>query len=409
MSQTDDNFITSVTVHPDSLSDHHRIELKLRALKPAVQTNTITKRDFRNIDTDALRNDITSVCSDMCACTNDRQADELVHVYNTCLTDCLDKHAPWRNVRVRDTTPHPWYDTDIDRNKKRKQENVWRRTKLEIHRQLYITARDECTALISARKTDYFRNQLEKASNKNMFRLQRSLDGQRVQQQPEFRLAAQECELFSRFFRGKIDNLLSGLQYINDIDRPSDEIRCFTDCIDVFDRTTNTEITAICSATKKTTCVLDPLPANQLIDNITRIVPAITRIINISLDEGVMPKSLKHAIIRPLLKKPSLDKDTLSSYRPVSNLTQLSKVIEKVFALRIMTHVSDQQMLECFQSAYRKKTFDRNCAVVCYKCRQNSNGQKNKEPFLFRRLRLRYGFVGKTLDWLISYMKERTQ
>ena len=86
VSQTDDNFITSVTVHPDSLSDHHSIELKLRALKPAVQTNTITKRDFRNIDVDALRSDITSVCSDTCACTNDRQADELVHVYNTCFT-----------------------------------------------------------------------------------------------------------------------------------------------------------------------------------------------------------------------------------------------------------------------------------------------------------------------------------
>ena len=95
-----------------------------------------------------------------------------------------------------------------------------------------------------------------------------------ARQQPEFRLAAQECELFSRFFRGKIDNPLSGLQCFNDIDRPSDERRCFTDCIDVFDRTTDTEITAICSATKKT-CVLDHLPANQLTDNITRIVPAI--------------------------------------------------------------------------------------------------------------------------------------
>ena len=72
------------------------------------------------------------------------------------------------------------------------------------HRQLYVTARDECTALISASKTDYFRNQLEKASNKNMFRLLRSLDGQRVQQPPEFRLDPQACELFSRFFRGKI-------------------------------------------------------------------------------------------------------------------------------------------------------------------------------------------------------------
>ena len=174
-----------------------------------------------------------------------------MHVYNTCLTDCLDKHTPWRNVRVRDTTPHPWYDTDIDvaSDNKREQETVWRRTKLEIHRQLYVAARDECAALISARKTDY-RNRLEKENNKNMFRLLRSLDGQRVQLQPEFYLATQGCELLSRFFRGKTDNLLSGRQCFNVIDRPSDERRCFTDCIDVFDPTTNTEITPIYSTTK---------------------------------------------------------------------------------------------------------------------------------------------------------------
>ena len=123
--------------------------------------------------------------------------------------------------------------------------------------------------------------------------------------------------IFSFFFVERLtisyQVCLSDLQCFKDIDRPSDEIRCFTDCIDVFDRTTNTDIIAICSATKKT-CVLDPMPTNQLTESITRIVPAITRITNASLDEGLMPKSLKHAIVRPLLKKPSLDKDTLSSY-----------------------------------------------------------------------------------------------
>ena len=81
-----------------------------------------------------------------------------------------------------------------------------------------------------------------------------------------------------------------------------------------------------------------------------------------------------------------------SSFRPVSNLTQLSKVIEKVVALRIMTHVSDQQMVECFQSAYRKKTFDRNCASVCYKCGENSNGEKTRNHLASRlfQFRLRY-------------------
>ena len=165
--------------------------------------------------------------------------------------------------------------------------------------------------------------------------------------------------------------------------------------------------------------------ACQLTDNITSIVPAITRITNASLDEGVMPKSLKHAIVRPLLKKPPLDKDTLSSYRPVSNLTQLSKVIEKVVALRIMTHVSGQQMVECFQSAYRKNhstetallyvtsavkiAMDNKQGTILLLVDFSSAFDTINHNILIRRLRLRYGFVGKTLDWLTSYLKERTQ
>ena len=173
-------------------------------------------------------------------------------------------------LHVRDNTPHP--DIDDAWEKKRKLENVWR-TKLEIHRQLYVTAREECTALISARKAHYYKNSLEKANNETMFKLLRSLDGHRTQQHREFHSTAQECELFSHFFSEKIDKFLSGLQCFNTIDRPTDEKCCFTDCI------------AICGATDKT-CVLVPLPANQLRDNITSIVSAITMVINASLDEA---------------------------------------------------------------------------------------------------------------------------
>ena len=147
-----------------------------------------------------------------------------------------------------------------------------------------------------------------------MFRLLRSLDGYRIQQHPEFHSTAQGCELFSHLFSEKIDKLLSGLQCSNTIDRPTDEKRCFTDCIHVFDPTTNAEITEICGTTDKT-CVLDHLPVNQLRDNITSIVSVITMITNTSLDEAVMPRPLKHAIVGPSLKKPSLDKDILSNYR----------------------------------------------------------------------------------------------
>ena len=185
---------------------------------------------------------------------------------------------PWQTRPMAQGACKRQYTTSMVRRWHRwSQETVWRRSKLEIHRQLYVTTRYECTVLISARKADYYKNRLEKANSKTMFRLLKSLDGQRIQQHPEIHSTAQGCELFSHFFSEKIDKLLLGLQCFNTFDRPTDEKRCFTDCIHVFDPTTNAEITAICGTTDKT-CVLDPLPANQLRDNTTSIVSVITTI-----------------------------------------------------------------------------------------------------------------------------------
>jgi hypothetical protein len=38
------------------------------------------------------------------------------------------------------------------------------------------------------------------------------------------------------------------------------------------------------------------------------------------------------AVVRPLTKRPGLDKDEFYNYRPVSNLPFLSKILEKVVA-----------------------------------------------------------------------------
>ena len=51
------------------------------------------------------------------------------------------------------------------------------------------------------------------------------------------------------------------------------------------------------------------------------------------------------------LKKSSLDVDILSSYRPVSNLTQVSKCLEKVIAKQVIEHTSE--ITELYQSAYK--------------------------------------------------------
>jgi len=51
---------------------------------------------------------------------------------------------------------------------------------------------------------------------------------------------------------------------------------------------------------------------------------------NLSFSQGWFPAGFKTAQVLPLLKKPSLDKEQISSYRPISNLTTVSKVIERL-------------------------------------------------------------------------------
>ena len=63
--------------------------------------------------------------------------------------------------------------------------------------------------------------------------------------------------------------------------------------------------------------------------------------INASITKSHVPLSMKAAIVRPLLKKSSLDVDILSSYRPVRNLTQVSKCLEKVIVQQLMEHTSE--------------------------------------------------------------------
>ena len=78
-----------------------------------------------------------------------------------------------------------------------------------------------------------------------------------------------------------------------------------------------------------------------------------TSIVNDSLKSGVFPSSYKSAIVTPLLKKPSLDPNDLKNYLPVSNLSFMSKLLEKVVVSQLMPHLNRYNLFSNFQSAYR--------------------------------------------------------
>ena len=96
----------------------------------------------------------------------------------------------------------------------------------------------------------------------------------------------------------------------------------------------------------KTFCTLDPFPTKLIVELLPELGPAITKIINLALSFGQFPPQLKSALVKPLIKKSSLDCELLNNYRPVSNLLFLSKLIEKVIATRLFTHMKDNNLLE---------------------------------------------------------------
>ena len=49
-----------------------------------------------------------------------------------------------------------------------------------------------------------------------------------------------------------------------------------------------------------------------------------------------------------------MNKDNLKIYRPVSNLGFLSKILEKVVANRLNSHVYSSKLSNHYQSAYKK-------------------------------------------------------
>jgi len=70
------------------------------------------------------------------------------------------------------------------------------------------------------------------------------------------------------------------------------------------------------------------------------VAPIITMMCNASISQSRFPHCHKSAIVRPLLKKTNLDPLDLNSYRPIPNLSYVSKLLEQFIDSRITEHAN---------------------------------------------------------------------
>ena len=195
--------------------------------------------------------------------------------------------------------------------------------------------------------------------------------------------------------------------------------------LDIFSPATEEEIRKIVSRAPSTSCSLDPLPAWLFQHTLDTTLPKIPDLINASLHTGVVPDPMKRAVVSPLLKKSTLDQNDLKNYCPVSNLSYISKLLERVVAVQLNSHMSSNGLHEPLQSAYKAGHstetaltrvqndillgMDQQKKTILVMLDLSAAFDTIDHSVLLQRMKERVGVGGIVHDWLESYLSDRSQ
>ena len=346
--------------------------------------------------------------------------------YDSGIKLLLETYAPPTTLTRLVKNRMPYYNDSIHdaRRERRRAERKWRKTRSELDRELYLIERRNVNDLTMSAKQAFFKDKLSTCSAKDVYRTINSLLNKNVQHLPYYDSAAELANKFSSYFVTKIVNIRKELDSQNVIipDHFRDSSCVNIVPLEVFRPTTEEEILKIINSSPSKTSRLDPIPTWYLKDNISHLLPVLTDIVNVSLSTGVFPKGAHSAIIRPLLKKPTLDQNTLKNYRPVANITFVGKLIEKIACSRLTEHMDLNNLADTYQSAYRPLhstesalikvkndimfSLDANKCVLLVLLDLSAAFDTIDHNILISRLSQRICVKGPALSWFRSYLAD---
>ena len=153
------------------------------------------------------------------------------------------------------------------------------------------------------------------------------------------------------------------------------------------------------------------------------LAPPITHVINLSLGTKKIPAKWKLARVLPLLKARDLDTTNPGSFRPVSQLPIISKLVERAVQVQMLRFLEENNQLSRHHHAYRSKTntttalieimdaiataTDANLITATMSIDMSAAFNSICPQILQHKLRF-YGFDDLTLKWIASYIEARS-
>ena len=427
ISRSDSTLITNPTLTDPCLSDHSAVCFTLPLpchVRPPHRTFSF--RNISKIDLKLFSDDIRS--SDLYTLPV-TTLSEFLFCFKSVVTTVLNKHAPLISVNCSTKHSQPFITPEIRKAKslRSRLETIWRKSKSTLDKDNFKKQSKVLNKLLTAAKRSYYRNLVSDSKNnskKLWANLNSILNRSSRSTLPTFVSGTSMATSFLNFFSDKISVLHSKLKPDSTSPHsppPPHNPPSFTH----FSRVTEDEIRAAILSSSNSSCALDFIPTKLLKSCLDVFLPPICTLINLCIYESSVPDDFKSAIVTPLLKKFNLPREELSSYRPISNLNFISKILERVMYNQLMSHLNSFPSFSRFQSAYRKfhsvetaltrihsdllLSFERKQVSALVLLDMSAAFDTVNHKILLERLILNFGIHGSALCLLGSYLSGRTQ
>jgi len=237
------------------------------------------------------------------------------------------------------------------------------------------------------------------------------------------------CTLFGQYFTDKIYKLkqiiADKLSLLPDSPHLANHSFTGSSFLDNMQPVSKDEVLKLLQSASCKSSQLDFIPTSVIKSCSDVFSDIICTLANLSFCQGRFPSSFKQAVITPLLKRPDLDPSLPASYRPISNLNNISKILEKLFLSRLQPHVTASDNFNPLQSAYRPlhstetallftldriyRAADQGQTTVLVALDISAAFDTIDHHILASRRYTSFGIRGTVIDWITSYLSGRTQ